>query len=135
MNYHVLLSVRTTSALIFVKSQDSPCLLKVFFSTRESSSQPRQSQVPGGNINVRSVSDSVHCTHLSVSRGPATEVERSMSMVAIFSSRPPPSINKRQSGPERRPRLASTEDSPGRSPRACWPHRRCPLSPGSALTT
>ena len=44
-------------------------------------------------------------------RGPATEVERSMSMVAIFSSRPPPSINKRQSGPERRPRLASSQES------------------------
>ena len=46
---------------------------------------------------------------LSVSRGPgpATEVERSMSTVAISSSRPPPSINKRQSDPERRPSASS----------------------------
>ena len=46
---------------------------------------------------------------LSVSRGPgpATEVERSMSTVAISSSRPPPSINKRQSDPERRPSSSS----------------------------
>ena len=92
----------------------SPSLRNVYFEVFFFVSRVWGQSVPFSQYLIHNIEMIFLCSvrTLSVSRGPgpATEVERSMSTVAISSSRPPPSINKRQSDGERRPMAEHSAD-------------------------